>query len=229
MIFSYGVILTLLSIGLTLYNPGFLSVLENKIYDTMHASIEYDSPPLPLIVDIDEKSLARLGQWPWSRYQMAKLFKKISDAGPASIGVDILFPEPDRTSLNQVKQELSSELGMRLNLDNIPYHLRDNDVYLSHTLIGGPFILGYKFFFSGTPNIPKAPVPLDLIFLKPFGSKKIQPNLYMAKGTIESLPVFSKVMDGAGFLFITFTKSQATLIKESKTSIYFSVAIAIKV
>ena len=115
----------------------------------MHGYIKHQAPLLPLIVDIDEKSLTQIGQWPWSRYQIAKLFKKISDAGAASIGVDILFSEPDRTSLNQVQKELSSELGMTLNLENIPYQLRDNDVYLANTLSQGPFIFGYKFLFTG--------------------------------------------------------------------------------
>ncbi len=199
-IFFYGVFLTLIFLCITLYNPSFLSSLENKLYDTLIDAVEYEVPPIPLIVDIDEKSLAALGQWPWPRYQIAKLLRLISDAGAASIGVDILFPEPDRTSLNRVRQELFIELGIRLNLDNIPYQLRDNDVYLANTLIQGPFILGYKFFFSGTGNMPKAAIPLDLIFLNTPGSKEKQISLYEAKGTIESLPEFSKSMDGAGFV-----------------------------
>ena len=199
-IFSYGIFLTLLFIILQIYNPHFLSFFENKLYDTMHGAIDHQVSTKPIIVDIDEKSLKQLGQWPWSRYQMAKLFKKITDAGAASIGVDILFPEPDRTSLNQVRQELSNELSIDLNLDNIPYHLRDNDIYLANTFAQGPFILGYKFIFSDGANIPKAPVPLDIVLLKTQGSKSIQADLYMAKGAIEPLPVFTDMMNGAGFV-----------------------------
>jgi len=229
-IFFYGIFLTLLFLGLHLYNPMFLSFLENKLYDTMHDSIEHKAPSLPVIVDIDEKSLLSLGQWPWSRYQLAKLFKKISDAGAASIGVDILLSEPDRTSLNQVKKELSSELGMTLNLDNIPYHLQDNDVYLANTLAQSHFVLGYKFFFTGTGNKPKAPVPMDIIVVKAQGSKRVSTNLYKAKGALEPLPVFSNIVDSAGFVNVRPDADgvirRIPLLIEYKDRIYPSLALA---
>jgi len=199
-VFFYGVFLTLLFLVFTLSKPGFLPVLENKLYDIMHDSIKHKTPPLPVIVDIDEKSLAQMGQWPWPRYQIAELLTKISDAGATSIGLDILFPEPDRTSVSQVKQELLKEFGMTLDLENIPDHLHDNDIYFAKTLKNGPFILGYKFVFERTPNIPTAPVPLDLIVLNASESNNINTHLFMAKGTIESLPVFSEAINSSGFV-----------------------------
>jgi len=51
-----------------------------------------------VIVAIDEGSLDRFGQWPWPRTLVARLFDKIAADRPAAIGVDILFPEPDRLS-----------------------------------------------------------------------------------------------------------------------------------
>jgi len=51
-----------------------------------------------IIVAIDEKSLARYGQWPWPRARTAELLRRIASDEPAAIGVDILFPEPDGTS-----------------------------------------------------------------------------------------------------------------------------------
>src|SRR5271154_6795009 len=51
-----------------------------------------------VIVDIDEESLRKLGQWPWSRIRVADLITKLTDAGAAVIGFDVTFPEPDRLS-----------------------------------------------------------------------------------------------------------------------------------
>ena len=65
----------------------------------MHRTLASDDTPLPLIVDIDEKSLAEFGQWPWPRYHIAHLLEKLAAAGAASVGLDILFAESDRTSL----------------------------------------------------------------------------------------------------------------------------------
>jgi adenylate cyclase len=51
-----------------------------------------------VIVDLDEKSLRELGQWPWPRTLVADLISRLHDLGAAVIGLDIVFAEPDRTS-----------------------------------------------------------------------------------------------------------------------------------
>jgi adenylate cyclase len=48
------------------------------------------------VVDIDDTSLARLGQWPWPRAMLATVTERLTELGAASIGFDVLFPEPDR-------------------------------------------------------------------------------------------------------------------------------------
>src|SRR5436305_1711108 len=48
------------------------------------------------IVDIDEKSLAKLGQWPWPRTQLSDMIANLTSLGPAVIAFDIVFSEPDR-------------------------------------------------------------------------------------------------------------------------------------
>lgn len=50
------------------------------------------------VVDIDDETIRRLGQWPWPRSDLATLTKRIADAGAAAIAFDIVFSEPDRTS-----------------------------------------------------------------------------------------------------------------------------------
>src|SRR3954449_7258297 len=50
------------------------------------------------IVNIDEKSLAKFGQWPWPRTIVADLVTNLTRLGPAAIGFDVMFAEPDRLS-----------------------------------------------------------------------------------------------------------------------------------
>ena len=50
------------------------------------------------VVEIDERSLARAGQWPWPRTLLAELIRDIERHDPSAIGIDILMPEPDRLS-----------------------------------------------------------------------------------------------------------------------------------
>jgi adenylate cyclase len=48
------------------------------------------------IVDIDEKSLAKLGQWPWPRTRIADLIANLTKLGAVVIAFDVIFSEPDR-------------------------------------------------------------------------------------------------------------------------------------
>ena len=50
------------------------------------------------VIEIDERSLGRLGQWPWPRTLLAELVRDVEREQPAAIGIDILMPEPDRLS-----------------------------------------------------------------------------------------------------------------------------------
>jgi len=52
------------------------------------------------IVDLDEKSLTELGQWPWPRNIIAQIVVNLANAGAAVIGFDVFFTEPDRLSPN---------------------------------------------------------------------------------------------------------------------------------
>src|SRR5271166_5256403 len=49
-----------------------------------------------LIVAIDDASLKRFGQWPWPRHLVAELIARILAERPKVLGIDILWPEPDR-------------------------------------------------------------------------------------------------------------------------------------
>ena len=58
------------------------------------------------IVDIDEKSLARYGQWPWSRHLVAELVRRIAQGNPRVVGIDILLADRDRLSPDEIAREL---------------------------------------------------------------------------------------------------------------------------
>jgi adenylate cyclase len=57
----------------------------------------YDASSPVKIAAIDDESINRLGQWPWPREVMAQLIEKLSAAGAATIVLDVLFSEPERT------------------------------------------------------------------------------------------------------------------------------------
>src|SRR5262249_30274587 len=75
---------------------------------------KYD-PDLPIrIVDIDEESLEKIGQWPWPRSTVAKLLLALNADGAAAVGFDVLFAEPDRTSWEEIVKQLPSNQATAL-------------------------------------------------------------------------------------------------------------------
>ena len=87
-----------------------------------------------IIVDIDEASLKRFGQWPWPRSLLAQLVERIDAMKPAAIGLDILMPEPDRSSPCAVARLVP---GIAPDLVERMCALPGNDVQLARQLRQG--------------------------------------------------------------------------------------------
>src|SRR3546814_21035679 len=82
-------------------------------------------------VDIDEESLAAVGQWPWPRIEVARMVDRLRLAGAAAIAFDVVFPEPDRTSPGVYADSLSNvEAGVVEALRALP----NNDEVLAQAL-----------------------------------------------------------------------------------------------
>ncbi|HTN60221.1 MAG TPA: CHASE2 domain-containing protein, partial [Devosia sp.] len=84
------------------------------------------------IIDIDEASLAEIGQWPWPRHTMAVMARRLTELGAAAIAFDVLFPEPDRLSPAQ-----------------------DGDTAFAAALAAGPTIVALAEN-AGSPALPAA-------------------------------------------------------------------------
>ena len=65
-----------------------------------------------MIVDIDEKSLQHIGQWPWPRDILARLVKTIDASGAKVMGFDIVFAEKDRTSITEYIDDLQNIIAV---------------------------------------------------------------------------------------------------------------------
>ncbi len=144
-----GIALTSVVAFLYLFQPVLLSTLDLKIYDTLLKSRSGRTASGNIvIVDIDTKSLAQYGQWPWPRYRIAQLLDKLREMGAKSVGVDILFAEPDRSSLRNIQKNISADFNYTLSLSGVPRKYIDNDALLAEALRKGPFALGYQFSFG---------------------------------------------------------------------------------
>ena len=74
-------IATVFGLTLLLADPLALQVLRNSLFDQYQRWHPRDEVSAPVrIIDIDEASLARLGQWPWPRTRLADLVDRLHDA-----------------------------------------------------------------------------------------------------------------------------------------------------
>jgi adenylate cyclase len=89
-------------------DPFFVRALRLIAFDSyQRLNPEQYDPSLPIrIVDIDEQSLAKIGQWPWPRTTVGNLLQELASKGAAVVTFDILFAEPDRTSVEEIAKQL---------------------------------------------------------------------------------------------------------------------------
>src|SRR5262249_41671955 len=87
------------AVGVRLAIPDLIERVSLIAFDTYQQQAPREVSDAPIrIVDIDDESLKRIGQWPWPRTTMAELLDKLREAGAAVVVFDVLFSEPDRTS-----------------------------------------------------------------------------------------------------------------------------------
>ena len=97
--------IAVLLLGVTgrVYDVPWVEWVRVKTFDVYQRIAPREIQKLPVgIVDLDEKSLHEIGQWPWPRTIIADLLNRLADAGAAGVAFDIVFPEYDRTSPDQV-------------------------------------------------------------------------------------------------------------------------------
>jgi adenylate cyclase len=144
-----GTVLTLILLALGMKFTPVVERLNNAITDIQIGLLPKSKlSPLPVIVEVDEKSLASYGQWPWPRYQVARLLEAIKQSGAAAVGVDALFVEKDRTSPLEIQRVVERDFKQQFPLTAIQESLRDYDMILGQTLNTGPFVLSYFFTFD---------------------------------------------------------------------------------
>jgi adenylate cyclase len=97
-----------IALSVFLANSAPIERLRNIVFDHyLRAAPRAWSPDIPVrIVDIDDASLSRLGQWPWPRRILAELTDKLATNGAAVIAFDVVFAEPDRYAPSAILEEL---------------------------------------------------------------------------------------------------------------------------
>ncbi|MBI3986069.1 MAG: adenylate/guanylate cyclase domain-containing protein [Lentisphaerae bacterium] len=147
-----GLALTIGCFFLYFFQPPFIVNVSLKLYDALIRSTQ--APPKTsqiVIVDLDDDSLQRVGQWPWSRYVLAELTRRIMDAKASVLAFDIVFPEPDRTSPVVLRQAWEDAFQVKVRMEGLPPAYEDFDRIFGQALAGRKTILGCAMQMAPQP------------------------------------------------------------------------------
>lgn len=210
LLLATGVCTSLLMAVLYIMQPGILRFLDYKIYDQhLRRNHSTQTSGIPVIVDIDEKSLSALGQWPWPRYRVALLLEKIRQAGALAVGMDVVLAEQDRTSPALLRSQIKKELMVDVSFQGLPPALEDNDVLLASVLAGKPYVLGFYFSFSRAEADQQKQAgecfikPAQVSVLSEPGALTPDQALHSAFGAVCPLPVLAQSATATGFFNAT--------------------------
>lgn len=184
--------------GLRLWDPPPVLELRLRTFDMFQLIDPRDKKGVrPVtIVDIDDKSLARLGQWPWPRTRIADMIVNLTNLGAVAIGFDVVFSEADRLNPDLVANQMRYlDDATRARLRELP----SNDQVLSEAIKRSRVVLGE----TGQPAVgDELDKTLPFTGVATVGEENAEKFLFEFPGLLRNVPVIEKVAAGRGLFTI---------------------------
>ncbi len=184
-----------LIIFMRVWDPRPVQLLRDIAFDTYQRVKPRDqsaADSLARIIDIDEESLRRHGQWPWPRTVVAQMVDKLTEAKVGVVGFDVTFSEPDRLSPARVirswpKTPETEQLLARADL------LPDNDKELAAAIARGRVVTGFFLDFE-SKRLPALKAGYGVVGADP------KRALFGSPGAVTTLPELEAGAKGNGAL-----------------------------
>ncbi len=192
--FAVGLAALLLAFCAKMGLPSPFTRAELALFDAYQRAAPWrPSEAQTRIVDIDDASLRRIGQWPWPRSVLADMTRALQDLGVKALAYDFIFPEPDRDSPARLAAEWSRDLGAELRLSNRA--LPDYDADFAEALGRGRSVIGFALANEAGGNAPRGPG-----FATINGDPLAEMPAYA--GAIAPLPEFQEAAAGVGSITV---------------------------
>lgn len=184
--------------GLRLWDPPPVQELRLRTFDMFQLIDPRDKKGVrPVtIVDIDDRSLAKFGQWPWSRTRIADMIINLTSKGAVAIGFDVVFSEADRLNPDLVANQMRYlDDATRAKLRELP----SNDQILSEAIKHSRVVLGE----TGQPEIgSELDKTLPFTGVATVGEENAEKFLFEFPGLLRNVPVIENVAAGRGLFSI---------------------------
>jgi adenylate cyclase len=175
--------------------PDVLDRLSLICFDLYQRAAPREPADAPIrIVDIDDASLSKIGQWPWPRGVVADLVGKVRDAGAAVIAFDIDFAEPDRTSAKMLLPLITQNGVGAEDAEKFLAALPDPDQRLAEAMATVPVVTGFIMADPGETRPPALKAGFAFAGNEPLG------HVQSFRGAIPNLAAFEAAAAGNGFL-----------------------------
>ena len=176
---------------LAVFPPALFGRLDNAAYDILLRSARTRPPGgRVVIVDVDERSLSTIGQWPWRRDLIGDLIARLRDMGAATVALDMVFAEPDRYG-DPGGSNQGPKAGARATSDEA----------LAATLREGRVVLGHAMRFDNAASEPSAcvlhPVAPAVLHV---GDDTGDASYFHATGAVCNLPMLAQAAGASGFM-----------------------------
>lgn len=176
------------TLGERLWNPA-----RNLIFDRYQRWLPRQVSRFPVvIVDIDERSLASFGRWPWPRTRLAQLVESTHRLGALSVGLDIIMPEADSLSLNHLA---TARTDLSPTLREVLEQLPSNDAVLAKALGKTPSVIARAAITGGgtVASTPSPQTPVIVVGAPP------TPYLVSFSGELANIPELEAAAFGRGY------------------------------
>ncbi|MFK4512341.1 adenylate/guanylate cyclase domain-containing protein [Bradyrhizobium daqingense] len=189
--------LLVLFAGARLWDPPPIQELRLRTFDMFQLIDPRHKAARPVvIVDIDDKSLAKLGQWPWPRTRIADLIQNLTSHGAVAIGFDVVFSEPDRLNPDLVASQMRHlDDATRAKLRELP----TNDQILAEAIKRSRVVLGETGLPAVLSELDKS---LPFTGVATVGEEGAERFLFEFPGLLRNVPDIEKVAAGRGLFSI---------------------------
>ena len=189
--FLSGVAAVVVTGAFAIFPPAVLGRPHNAAYDILLRSVPTRQPSgRVVIVDVDERSLSTIGQWPWRRDRIGELIARLRTMGAATIALDMVFAEPDRYG-----DPGGTVQRLKASVPATP------DETLAAVLGGGRVVLGHAMRFDDVPGQGRDcllhPVSPALLYS---GDETGDTPYFHASGVVCNLPMLARAAGASGFM-----------------------------
>ena len=230
---TIGIGLVAFSLVFQLSDNPFIEKLRDRMeWIAYDLRLQFTLPENPepheniVIIDIDDKSLAEEGRWPWPREKIALLTEKLTEAGVIVTVYDILFSEPEANvaiSVLDILADFKVDELVTTTLINLADQI-DGDIILATSLQDKDIVLGYAFI-GDEEEYGAIGLPLNITNLDQLGNNSVRKQA----GFLSNLDMLQGVANNGGFLSVDPDADgvirRASLVYEYKGQFYPSLSL----